>query len=271
MFDPRTLTYTELVSALQRAYADEARANEKHKALMRIGECASSALAEMVAAVDVDYDRLQELRDMHRAGVYVAGWNMPGYLPDNEPARFDDADDARQYLAEELENTADQIDDEDMGDPRRADWRAIAADLRAQDFEGSAAEWGQTIGTWHYWISFQPADLANPDEAEELAELESAAGDCEDEDDARQRIVDDPLTVEYRATWQPGETPDPEEVIILLTTGGPAVRIIAELGRGGVTRARLQVQDWFTPWTDAPCDSDTLVRYCEILGVGAEL
>lgn len=155
MKDPRTLTYTELVEALQRTCADEKQRDEKHDALCKIGACAMASISEMVAAYDCD--------------------------------------------------------------------------------------------------------------------LETAAGVCEDQEDAERRIQGDPLSIEYRATWTPGDTPEPEDAIILLTAGGPAVRIVAGLGRGGVTRAYLQVQDWFTPWTDVPCDPDTLVRYCEILGVGAEL
>lgn len=269
MLDPRHLTYSELVQRLADVYRRESESAEKHARLIALGESAMSSISEMVAAVDVDYDRLQELRDKRSAGHYVAGWNMPGYMPDNEPISLDDAEAAREYLAEEIETQADEVDDDDdMDNPRRSAWRGVASNLRAQETEGAAAEWGQTVGDWHYWISFQPAALSDPDEAEELAELETAAGDCEDEDDARQRIADDPLSVEYRATWQPGETPEPEEMIILLTTGGPAVRIVAEFGYGGIRRARLQVQDWFTPWTDVPDDSDTLCRYCEILGIG---
>ena len=41
----------------------------------------------------------------------------------------------------------------------------------------------------------------NPDDAAELAELESAAGDCENADDARERIMEDPLSVEVRSDW----------------------------------------------------------------------
>jgi hypothetical protein len=40
-----------------------------------------------------------------------------------------------------------------------------------------------------------------------------------------------------------------EEFNILLSTGGPAVRIMGELRYGEPYRAWLEVQDWFTPWT----------------------
>lgn len=34
---------------------------------------------------------------------WVAGWNMPGYLPENEPCWFASQADAREYLMDEIE------------------------------------------------------------------------------------------------------------------------------------------------------------------------
>lgn len=89
------------------------------------------------------------------------------------------------------------------------------------------------------------------DDAEELAELEEAAGDCTDEDDARQRIQDDPLSIEVRSGWHAiGEDAEDAEFCILLTTGGPALRIIGELRDGEPHRAWIEDQDWGTLWTE---------------------
>jgi len=107
-------------------------------------------------------------------------------------------------------------------------------------------------------------ELMDADDVQELAELENAAGDCADQDDAQQRIYDDPLEVQVRSDWtDPGETLTPSEFCILLCTGGPAVRIVGELSeQGEPTRAWLEYQDWETPWTQFyGADSDTLVRY----------
>lgn len=78
--------------------------------------------------------------------------------------------------------------------------------------------------------------------------------------DARQAIEEDALSVEVRSGWNdPGlwsytdarDKPKPEEYRILLCTGGPAVQIIGELSEYGEPEtARMQVQDWFAPWTD---------------------
>jgi hypothetical protein len=101
------------------------------------------------------------------------------------------------------------------------------------------------------------------DNAEELAELEDAAGDCTDEDAARDNIQEDPLEVQVRSDWtNPGETLEAGEFMILLCTGGPAVRIVGELDRGTPCRAWLEYQDWGTPWTQwFGASSDTLCEY----------
>lgn len=101
-------------------------------------------------------------------------------------------------------------------------------------------------------------DEKEPDEAEELAELEAAAGGCTDREEAEQRIREDPLSIELRSGWHSigdwqcairNAEMKPEEACILLTTGGPAVRIIVELNEGEPRWAWLEVQDWGTPWT----------------------
>jgi hypothetical protein len=85
---------------------------------------------------------------------------------------------------------------------------------------------------------------------EELAELVAMAGEAESREDAEQRIQEDPLSLEVRSGWTSlGEPLEAEEFNILLTTGGPAVRIVGELRDGEPHRAWLEVQDWFTPWT----------------------
>jgi hypothetical protein len=59
------------------------------------------------------------------------------------------------------------------------------------------------------------------------------------------------LGVEVRSGWrEPGDgaSMDSDEFRVLLTTGGPALRIMGELDRGEPARCWLEIQDWGTPW-----------------------
>lgn len=70
---------------------------------------------------------------------------------------------------------------------------------------------------------------------------------------ASDAIDEDPLSVEVRSSWQaPGEQLEPTEYQILLCMGGPAVRIIGNLYGTNPDSARLEYQDWYTPWTKYP-------------------
>lgn len=71
-------------------------------------------------------------------------------------------------------------------------------------------------------------------------------------EDAMRAIEESPLSVTVRSGWYaPGarEDAEPAEYEILLCTGGPACRMIGELDGGQPVSARIEVQDWFTPWT----------------------
>ena len=93
---------------------------------------------------------------------------------------------------------------------------------------------------------------------------DSDAPDCwHDEDSARQRIEEDALSVEVRSDWHtPGdEDAEATDYNILITTGGPAARIVGELDQYKQPRtAVFEYQDWFKPWTEVYSDSaDTAV------------
>jgi hypothetical protein len=117
-------------------------------------------------------------------------------------------------------------------------------------------------------LSLKRSGDMDDDEKAELAALKACAGacECESEDDARQRIQEDPLSIEVSGTWVPGETPTADRAIILLGTGGPATRIVCELDHDREPcRARLEVQDWFQPWTEYRGDAiseEALLKYC---------
>lgn len=167
-----------------------------------------ASICEMIAAYDVDYDRLEELRDERR----------------------------------ELS----------------IDYHRLIGSNVATQAERDAAF--KSLTEW---------DAEN---AEELAELENAAGDCDSQDDAETRIQEDPLSVEYRSDWvSPGEEMTPSEFRILLCTGGPHVEIVGEIDHTGEPcRCWINYRDWGTSGelTGADFDHDVVLRYCGFFVTG---
>ena len=108
-----------------------------------------------------------------------------------------------------------------------------------------------------------------------LEEAEADIGDRtgEERDEARQAIEEDALSVEVRSDWHEiGGDSDPDEYCILLCTGGPAVRIIGRLDQYSEPEsARLQYQDWYTPWQELILSSEdyaTLLTYAQCFYFG---
>lgn len=96
-----------------------------------------------------------------------------------------------------------------------------------------------------------PAD--NPGMQDALSELDWTT--IENLEQLREAVVDAacemPLSVTVRSGWYVPGFPegDPEEFCILMSTGGPAVRIYGDMDRYiRPYRPQLQYQDWFTPW-----------------------
>jgi len=83
---------------------------------------------------------------------------------------------------------------------------------------------------------------------------ESARADgCEftSSDRVLESATESALDVSVRADWHnPGKSAEPDEFMILLTTGGPALRIIGDLDRGCPENPHFEIQDWGTPWTE---------------------
>lgn len=91
------------------------------------------------------------------------------------------------------------------------------------------------------------------------------AGECKDQDEARERINEDALDITIRGERVNGDW-EADEFTILLSTGGPAVRIKGELGNHNEpSSATLEVQDWlkaWTPYTPIAVSEDVLLSYC---------
>ena len=94
---------------------------------------------------------------------------------------------------------------------------------------------------------------------ERLSYLESLnPTSCEEEEEIEQTkesILNSALSVEFRSGWysSPESIADlkPEEFKILLTWGGPALRVIGDLNQyKEPENIKMQYQDWGTYWTD---------------------
>lgn len=117
-------------------------------------------------------ERLEELEALRRP--WAAGWNMPGYMPDSEPAHFETFEEARDYIASELNLIADQCEtDEEAKELQEASahWGAI-------ETEG---EQGATVGSYHYWIAKVDGDDAfeELEDAQEYRALKALADEAE--------------------------------------------------------------------------------------------
>jgi hypothetical protein len=108
------------------------------------------------------------------------------------------------------------------------------------------------------------------DERGELMMLRIVAGECKSRDDALERIQQDALCVEVRSLWVPvGYTMTVDQFAILISTGGPAVRIRGDLVDGVPCRAWLETQDWVTPWTQySGASQDVLLDYARCFHFG---
>ena len=104
----------------------------------------------------------------------------------------------------------------------------------------------------------------------ELVELEEAAGECSDADDARQRIEEDALSVEVRSDWcAPGEQMTAGEFRILLCTGGPHVELIGDLDQyQQPDRVRVLYKDWGESGELFDFDRETVLEYCRVFYFG---
>tara|TARA_A100001518_G_C1170372_1_gene21947 strand:- start:47 stop:445 length:399 start_codon:yes stop_codon:yes gene_type:complete len=84
------------------------------------------------------------------------------------------------------------------------------------------------------------------------------SNDYKEQDELRESVLNSALSVEFRSGWysSPEDEKKAEEFRILLSTGGPALRIIGKLDDYGPIEPKLQFQDWGTPWTDFEITED---------------
>jgi hypothetical protein len=75
---------------------------------------------------------------------FVAGWNMPGYMPDNPPEEFATFDAAKRYIIDAIKREEDEEEDEEKAE-------ALAA--FAEDVNLQSSPFGATCGRFHYFVS----------------------------------------------------------------------------------------------------------------------
>ena len=153
----------------------------------------------------------------------------------------------------------------------------MTTETQANHAEANASGHAQTIEAL-YELSCWDGDQETPLTLEAHSILDDLDWDAEtDTPDSLQEAITEyvherPLTVRVRSGWYAPGTPEqqPEEFEILLSTGGPACRIIGELDGGSVAwqsgcRPVMQQQDWFKPWAEISYDIDTdaLLWFCE--------
>ena len=94
----------------------------------------------------------------------------------------------------------------------------------------------------------EQSNVTTPDQEEKLEEI-------------RESILNSALSVEFRNGWYSdlyhlkGVT-EPIEFKILLSWGGPSLRIIGEIEENFAVNPKLQYQDWGTLWTDLEITED---------------
>lgn len=223
-------------------------------------------ILEYAKALDSEtWERLEELKEARRP--FTAGWNMPGYMPDNEPNTFETFADALEFIRAELDDVLDGCA------PDQSETDAIENFIREIDDQlVLGPELSTIVGRYCYWIQPSHQEGLDDDEWAEYQDLLKIESKYQDEDHAREMAEESALSLELSGTWAPGETPTADGFVILLSTGGPALRIVGELNRyNEPDRAWLEYQDWGTPWTEYHgdnSDQDALLAFCSCFYFG---
>ena len=76
-------------------------------------------------------------------------------------------------------------------------------------------------------------------------------------EEIKESILNSALSIQFRSGWETHyENFKAKEFEILLSWGGPALRVIGEITDYGSKNPKLQFQDWGTPWTDFEITED---------------
>jgi hypothetical protein len=131
---------------------------------------------------------------------------------------------------------------------------------------GNAKGWYETIRDLYRRAEHLRSGLNECGNCDDFAKCQGLEmcqlGDTsEREEQIKTEVQEGPLSVQVRSGWcNVGNPLEPTEYEILLSTGGPALRIWGELTEHGQPEnARLEMQDWGVPWREVwPCEVDDM-------------
>lgn len=220
-----------------------------------------ASIVAMVAALNVDYDRLEELREASKAQGSISHGTMRPQ--DVLPALLD----ALREYDEDAYSQCLNLIPAHAAEDEYAEWWVEEAPGHVEslfDSLNDCAPSGLYFGghpgdgsDYGFWMS--------EEDASELAQLEEDAGYNTDREDAGRAIQEDPLSVEVRSGWASSKDEfEAEEFRIVLCTGGPHVELTGDLDRGTPSRIRVLYRDWGTSGEYFPDseESEALETYC---------
>ncbi len=140
----------------------------------------------------------------------------------------------------------------------------------------NAAAWSESISAAHEaWLFCQEETEGRDLSREAKAVLHQHEYDGDNHADVAEAIEEEmregALSVDVRSRWHsPGEEAEPGDFCILLTCGGPALRVAGELNHCSEPCSfLLEHQDWGTPWTRyQDADADALDWFCGLFYYG---
>lgn len=133
--DPKTIALDTLADELEAEHDD---------ATPELSGVFSDLLTHALGRVD-----WREIAESMLSGVdvYSAGWNMPGYMPDNAPALFTDESSARAHISDAMGAAIPELEYVEH-DPRVSELETASAAV----LKGSG-EYGATVAGVHYFIT----------------------------------------------------------------------------------------------------------------------
>lgn len=145
--------------ALETAIEDEADAeNAREVAIAAVAGCIEEFVNDNAPEPDglysslmwqalgqVDYSCIAE-GYVNDIPIYIAGYNMPGYMPDAEPAIFLDHAIAVEYLTDEIRSAGEACEDEKIA----AEAEKLADEIDANAKEGQDLQ--ANFGGYVYWV-----------------------------------------------------------------------------------------------------------------------